>query len=216
MKIVAISDTHRMHRQIELPPGDVLVHAGDIGIENSFEHLIDFNDWLGTLPFKHKICIPGNHDFQIEYYPDQAKEIMTNGHLLINEEITINGIKFYGSPVTPRFHDWAYNVDRGPEIAEVWAKIPNDTDVLITHGPPYSILDRVRWGGYSVGCEELLKRITEVRPQVHVSGHIHEAAGQLEQDGILFVNASTCNLQYQPINPPITFDIHYAKEKGKT
>jgi Icc-related predicted phosphoesterase len=102
----------------------------------------DFDDWLGTLPHKHKIVICGNHDLCFEDNPKEARKLMKNAHYLEDETIEIEGLKFYGSPWQPEFHNWAFNLNRGEEIKKKWDLIPNDTDVLITHGPPYGILDK--------------------------------------------------------------------------
>ncbi len=208
MKIVAISDTHGFHNQLTIPDGDVLVHGGDLSHGTGTPQQVwDFNKWLGTLPHKHKVMIPGNHDFPFENDPEFCRKVMTNCHLLINEEIVIDGVKFWGSPVTPWFHDWAYNVQRGEDIAAVWKKIPDDTDVLITHGPPFDVLDKVERGNFPVGCEELAKRVIQVAPKVHIFGHIHEGYGQLDFGGIKFRNVSICTFRYQPTNPPTVIDI---------
>ena len=108
----------------------------------------------------------------------------------------------YFSPYQPEFCDWAFNkpID-SEEIAEVWSKIPDDVDVLITHGPPANILDST-FSGTHVGCPRLLKRVKEVKPRLHVFGHIHEGYGIDEEDSTVFVNASTCDLSYRPKQKP--------------
>ncbi len=208
MKIVAISDTHSYHREVTIPDGDVLVFAGDLSRgAGTPQEIKDFNTWLGELPHKHKIMIPGNHDFPFQTMPSMAPYLITKADLLIDQEIVIDGVKFYGSPWQPWFHDWAYNLDRGEPLREKWAKIPDDTDVLITHGPPHGILDVVRRGGMNVGCEDLAKRVVEIAPKVHIFGHIHESYGQLDFGGTLYVNASICTLWHEPTNPPVIIDI---------
>lgn len=84
--------------------------------------------------------------------------------------------------------------------------IPPDTDILITHGPPYGFADKT-YGGLSVGCEELIKVIDVIKPKVHVFGHIHEGYGIARNDHTVFINASTCTLRYRPENKPIVFDL---------
>lgn len=116
--------------------------------------------------------------------------------------MTLEGIKFYGSPWQPWFFDWAFNLQRGAEIRAKWDLIPLDTDVLITHGPAFGILDKTTRGA-RVGCEELLKVIEQVKPQLHVFGHIHEAYGIYSNDNLSFVNASNCDVQFNLVNPPI-------------
>jgi len=196
-----------MHRQLAIPDGDVLIHAGDIGVERNINRLVDFNDWLGELPHKHKIVIPGNHDVAIETSQLMAREILSNCHFLIDEEVVIEGIKFWGSPWQPEFCNWSWNLPRGKALEKVWSWIPDDTDVLITHGPPRGILDLVVVGALHEGCTDLRIRVFDVKPKVHIFGHIHEGYGQEEHEGIRFINASTCDFHYRPINPPVVVDI---------
>jgi len=205
LRIVCISDTHARHRQLVVPDGDVLVHGGDLTRRGSREDVRDFDDWLGTLPHPHKVVIAGNHDFCFERH-DWARAWITNATYLQDELIEIAGLRFYGSPWQPRFFDWAFNLDRGLPLRRVWAKIPTDVDVLITHGPPMGILDRTARGEH-VGCEELLAAVARVRPRLHVFGHIHESAGRIDRDGTIFVNASSCDLHYHASQSPIVVEL---------
>jgi Icc-related predicted phosphoesterase len=211
-RIVAISDTHSRHQQFSnLPPGDILIHAGDATVQGKFDEVIEFNRWLGTLPYKHKIFVAGNHDFLFEKSPEFARALITNATYLQDSFVIIEGLKIYGAPWQPRFFDWAFNVDRGAKIRRKWEMIPADTEVLITHGPPHGILDSVidRWTGQSeaVGCEELLPIVKHIKPRVHIFGHIHAGYGQITQDGIQFVNASSCNELYKVVHPPLVIDL---------
>lgn len=188
--IVCVSDTHGFHDQTDVPDGDILLHAGDLTKHGHLGDATDFNQWLGTLPHRHKIVIAGNHDFCFQREPDRARARLTNAIYLQDEAATIEGFHFYGSPWQPWFFDWAFNLERGPEIAAKWALIPDNTDILITHGPPLGFGDKtVR--GEAVGCADLLDRIRVVKPKLHVCGHIHEAAGVVRDGATLFVNAST-------------------------
>ncbi|HEV3386654.1 MAG TPA: metallophosphatase domain-containing protein [Gemmata sp.] len=190
MKIVCISDTHAGHEFTEVPDGDILVHGGDITRRGSLEDVESFNAWLGTLPHKHKVMICGNHDFCFQDRAAEARARITNAIYLEDSGCEIEGLTFYGSPWQPWFGGWAFNLERGSALAEVWAKIPIGVDVLITHGPPEGILDRtIR--GEAVGCRDLLARVYEVKPRLHVFGHIHEARGKVETEETIFVNAST-------------------------
>lgn len=206
MKIVIISDTHRYHKNIDLPAGDILIHAGDLSGSGTVSQLEDINEWFGTLGFSHIICVPGNHDRLFEWNLNVAREIMTNCTILLDEEIIINGLKFYGSPWQPRFFNWAFNLSRGRELTAVWAKIPEDTDVLITHCPPYAINDS-NINGEHCGCYDLLERVNQIKPKLHCFGHIHEGYGKNEFNGITFINASVCNAAYNPINKPHVISI---------
>lgn len=206
MKIVAISDTHNQISKMDIPDGDVLVHAGDATGQGMDWELIKFNDEFGALPHKHKIFIPGNHDFICQENEHVARLIMSKATMLIDEEIVIDGVKFYGSPWQPWFYDWAFNLPRGSTIAEKWAKIPEDTDVLITHGPPKGQNDLVTYGMVEVGCADLRDRVFQVKPQYHIFGHIHEAYGMSTKDGVTFVNAASVTLGYQVGNPPFVLE----------
>ncbi len=207
MKIVCISDTHSLHNRMEIPDGDLLIHAGDISSRGGLTEIADFNEWLGTLPHPHKVIIAGNHDFGFEHFPKEAKALITNAKYLNDSSVTIKGLKIWGSPIQPWFYDWAFNRKRGKDIRKHWKMIPTDTDILITHGPPYGILDDTD-RGEKVGCADLIEIIqTRVRPRLHVFGHIHEAYGQKQVDETLFVNASMVNLAYQPVNKAIVVEI---------
>jgi Icc-related predicted phosphoesterase len=189
MIIVAISDTHGYHDRLEVPDGDVLIHAGDITERGRLEEVEAFDRWLAQLPHRYKIVIAGNHDFCFQHRPGDARALMRHATYLQDEAVDVEGVKFYGSPWQPEFCDWAFNLPRGPALAAVWAKVPDDTRVLITHGPPLGIGDKTHRGPHA-GCEDLLQRVRQVRPPLHVFGHIHEGAGRYEVEGTTFVNAS--------------------------
>jgi Icc-related predicted phosphoesterase len=211
IKICCISDTHGMHNQVNMPSGDLLIFAGDLTNHGEIDQIRSFNKWLGTLDFEEKIIIPGNHDTSI-YSSTFAKDIIKNGTLLIDSYISFREYKIYGSPWSPKFGNWAYQLYRGNDIKKKWDLIPLDTDILVTHGPPLGILDKVPRSLKLQGCRELLNRVKQIQPAIHVFGHLHLNYNKIFKFGIktLFVNASTCTEEYEPINPPIVFDI---KEK---
>jgi Icc-related predicted phosphoesterase len=120
--------------------------------------------------------------------------------------VEIEGMTVWGSPITPFFFDWAFNRHRGAHIRRHWDLIPAGVDILVTHGPPYGILDRTA-RGQCVGCEELLPVVERLRPRLHVFGHIHEAYGQVEVKGTRFVNASVLDLHYRRVNAPVVIDV---------
>lgn len=190
LTIVCVSDTHANHWQTVVPDGDVLLYAGDMTRRGDLEDVHDFNRWLGKLPHRHKVVICGNHDFCFEREPDLARPLITNATYIQDETVVVEGIRIYGSPWQPWFFNWAFNAHRGNPIAEKWAKIPTDTDILITHGPVRKVLDMTCTGQH-VGCDDLLARIREVKPRLHVCGHIHEAGGVERHGETLSVNAST-------------------------
>jgi predicted phosphohydrolase len=209
MRIVCLSDTHLRTEGLVVPEGDLLLHAGDLtgrGKPNEVEAALA---WLAALPHPHKVLIAGNHDFLFQEDPERARALVARHPgltYLEDEETRVGDLRIWGSPWQPWFFDWAFNVKRGPELAAIWSRIPEGTDVLVTHGPPLGILDRTA-DGREVGCEDLLRRVEAVRPRLHVFGHIHEAYGRLERDGTLFVNASTCDLRYAPVHPPVSVDL---------
>jgi Icc-related predicted phosphoesterase len=206
MKIVVISDTHGRHEELLMPDGDVLIHAGDFTRYGAEEDVCLFNEFLGSLPHKHKIVIAGNHDSCLEQVPEQAEKLLTNATYLKDNSIVIDGIKFYGSPWQPWFFDWSFNLQRGTEIKEKWALIDEDTDVLITHGPPQGYCDRVR-EGENVGCADLLEVVELIMPRLHIFGHIHEGYGLAGNGQTTFINASSCDYYYQVTNPPVVIEI---------
>ena len=209
LKLVLISDTHNRHREMTLPAGDILIHSGDFlggPIDRQARQLQDFNAWLGLQPFKHRIVIAGNHDHLLAQ-PNAAswRACLTNCTYLQDEAAEIAGLRFYGSPWTPDFfrEHWVFNQPRrSEETIKRWAKIPDDTQALITHGPPNGVLDIARdmhdpTKDVHVGCNDLRRRIRQLKHlKLHTFGHIHESHGVHEEDGVRFVNASSLNGRY--------------------
>jgi predicted phosphodiesterase len=201
MKVVLTSDTHGRHDAIRIPDGDLLIVAGDFTKRGTRDEIAAFDRWIGAQPHRHKVVIAGNHDFGMQDFPDRAG-LVTGATYLEDAETVVEGLRIWGSPWQPRFFDWAFNLDRGEPIRRMWAKIPEGIDILVTHGPPRGILDLTD-RGEPVGCDDLRDAVFRIRPKLHVFGHIHEAYGQQEVDGIRFVNACACNLRYAPIQPPV-------------
>jgi len=227
LRIVCVSDTHTKHRNLQsIPDGDVLLHCGDFTQRGTHDEIIDFNKWLGSLPHKHKLVIAGNHDvcmdavsydqywdkdFRHKEYndPSKARTLLSNCLYLENRSVVIEGVKIYGSPMTPPIpgRAGAFNVTRGFEDQQHWAKVPADVDVLVTHGPPYGILDTT-FTGLHVGSETLLKEtMSRIRPRFHVFGHIHEAYGAARVGNTVFVNAATSTLLSKPRHAPVVIDV---------
>jgi Icc-related predicted phosphoesterase len=206
MRIVAISDTHMRHHKIAVPEGDVLVHAGDFTKRGSMKDVDAFNTWLGTLPHRHKLVIAGNHDWAFQKTPAEARAALNHATYLEDEGVELDGVRFWGSPWQPWFLSWAFNLQRGAEIAQKWALIPARTDVLITHGPPLGFGDRCV-GGEEVGCADLLARIRELRPRAHIFGHIHEGSGVRTDEHTTYVNASVLDVAYEVAYPPRVIDL---------
>lgn len=196
MRIVLISDSHSSHDGLQLPPGDLLIHAGDISTRGRLHEVKAFMDWFGRQSHPHKVMIAGNHDFLAEKDPGLFSSLIPEGVTYLNDSGTeVGGLKIWGSPIQPWFYDWAFNRQRGADIKKHWDMIPEDTDILITHGPPHGILDKCESGDV-VGCEDLMARVLEVNPKLHVFGHIHEAHGMEQRGKTTFVNASVLNLKY--------------------
>lgn len=224
MRIACISDVHSLHSKVNVPEDvDVTVCTGDFTGRGRVWEVRGFLTWFSLR--RRPVLIGGNHDFWLENRVDAFREMLREFPsitYLQDSAAVIDGVKFYGSPWTPWFHDWAFNlpVSDHPEYGtgpfgtpqeptkteEVWSKIPNDTDVLLTHGPPAGVLDGIP-AGKRVGCPVLRMRVADVRPKLHVFGHIHHSYGHKMVEGTMFVNASTCTEQYKPTNPPIVVEL---------
>lgn len=208
LKICVISDTHGEHGELVIPQCDILVHCGDstsLGKEHS---VVEFLNWFSSLEqCKNKVFIAGNHDFFFERKVEYAKTLIPeNVFYLEDSVIEIEGIKFYGTPVTPVFHNWAFNKTE-EQLTDYWKDIPEGIDFLITHGPPLGILDVSPWTKKHCGSETLKNEIFErIKPKYHCFGHIHDCYGIEEIDGVTFVNASSLNEQYEVSNEPIIIE----------
>jgi Icc-related predicted phosphoesterase len=203
--IVVVSDTHDLHREIDVPPGDLLIHAGDFTMNSmSAAKLIDFNDWLGELPHAFRVVIPGNHDFVLE--DPSRRSLITNATLLINEGVEIMGLKIWGSPATPLFGE-AFGVASDTDRVRLYSRIPTGTDVLISHGPPFGILDQPSGSKHHEGCHQLLDAVRRVRPMLHIFGHVHGGYGTFSTRDTLFVNAALPGTGYDLSNPPHRFSL---------
>ena len=189
LRLVLLSDTHGLHRNVQVPDGDLLIHAGDFtNFSKSQSEIVDFNTWLGELPHRHKIVVPGNHEFFLEADPSK-RSLLSNATLLINQAIQVEGIRIWGSPVTP-LYGGAFGMSSVVDRKRLYAQIPDDTDVLVTHGPPYGILDIAPSSTLHAGCRELFDAVMRGRPTLHVFGHIHGAHGIVHTHSTTFVNAA--------------------------
>lgn len=214
MIIDCVSDLHGHYPDLE--GGDVLIIAGDITASDKPYQYIQFFIWLDKQKYKHRILIAGNHDNVFKDYPP------TYGtwHYLCDSGIEIEGVKFWGSPWTNKFpgmneHCKAFAVDTQKELAVHWAKIPEDTNILVTHSPPFGTLDKTIHDNL-VGPISLSQKLWCLQNlKLHVFGHIHESYGKIDaspyapnyvdmyRDPHCSVNASHVNEHYQPVNPPI-------------
>jgi len=223
-RLALMSDPHTYHKKLKMPDADILVCAGDISFRGSLDEVQRWCEWVDTLlnrgKYKDVVWIAGNHDFFLQDGdPEFIKEVVRYaGTYLKDESAVVQGLKFYGSPWQPEFFDWAFNLPRGVALKLMWDKIPTDTQVLITHGPPYMILDNIfrktptkydpkgLLPGH-VGCVDLAEAVLRIRPRLHTFGHIHEAYGIVEKDGIIYANASVNTYGYEPTNELIVVDL---------
>ncbi len=215
MRITFISDTHNKHNRMtkDLPGGDLIIHAGD-STSRGYKHEIgQFIEWFDKLhQYDHKIFIAGNHDWGFQDNPkDTAKKLTEHPGITYLQDKSFyfaeSGIKVYGSPWQPEFYNWAFNLPRmGRELEQKWANIPNDTDILITHGPPMSRLDISGYGNVHCGCELLERRINEIKPKIHVFGHIHSSYGYSFDGHTHYINASMLDDRYEYTHKPLTVD----------
>ena len=222
MKITFISDTHTREQLItqDLPGGDFLFHSGDImNSGHNVNDVYSFCDWFDALNnYKHKVFIAGNHDRLFENNPKLVKEILKNYKNIVylqDQEIVLDGIKIYGSPWQPWFYNWAFNLPRkGPGLMSKWEAIPEDIDILLTHGPAYGILDTVEGRRQeSLGCELLAERLKEIDIKIHSCGHIHSGYGYVIDNNTHFFNTSVLNEQYDYSQKP--WNIEWDKETNR-
>lgn len=210
-----------MHDQVVVPDGDLLIHCGDWTGRGTMPAIEKFLNWFGNQPCPNKCFTAGNHELALDKGPMRNDKLALikkyadkyNMHYLEDSGTTINGLNIWASPATPYFYGWAFNKERGHDIKQHWDLIPDNTNILITHGPPYGILDVVplRFGEHRdphQGCEELAKRVKELKDlKLSCYGHIHSGYGQLQINNTTFVNASTCTEEYAPTNKPMVINL---------
>ena len=216
MRICAVSDTHTYHHRTNVPNGDVFVCCGDITFKGELHVIEDFCAWMKNLPHKHKVCIFGNHERGCERGHKREPAIKmvkdAGAHYLEDSGIEIEGYKFWGSPITKWFHSWEWNRYPGKDIQKHWNMIPDDTQILLTHGQPYGILDLAPTGFdefENVGDHDLLDRISKLPKLIaHIGGHLHTPGGhQITVNNVIYANAAICTEQHEPTNLPIVIDI---------
>lgn len=224
-RLVCLSDTHTYHHDLSVPEGDFLIHSGDFTKTGRAQDIISFVRWFASQPHKHKILVAGNHDLTLDAshyrhtwyrwhkYPEDEGSIRDyiereeSIHYLQDSEVTLDGVRIYGSPWQPAFGGWGFNLPRNSEaLKEKWGAVPEGLDVLVTHSPPYGVLDQLD-SGESVGCERLLSAVESKHPRVHVFGHIHEGYGTAQNEHTFFINASSCDGLYKAVNKPLVYDL---------
>lgn len=210
MKITFISDTHNKHKLFSFPGGDMIIHAGDLSSVGYLHELKRFFKWFSDVDYKYKVFIAGNHDWGFQRNQTEVKEILEDYPDIIyleDNSVTIEGIKIYGTPWQPRFMNWAFNLARNSgELKDKWDKIPEDTDILITHCPPHGKLDIVIGTDAHLGCNLLTERIKDIKPKIHVFGHIHSGNGYIYDGDTHFINASIVDENYMYRYKPFTIE----------
>jgi Icc-related predicted phosphoesterase len=238
MKIAVFSDTHNGHKQVELPECDIAIFAGDATSVGHKHEVESFLNWYGKQKqCKHKVFIAGNHDksFDKRFYHsyedhdlfkenehlgkpgwlvemiDRARALF-NIHYLENNSVMLEGLKIWGSPITPSFYRqyWAFNADRNEEIQSYWNQIPTDANIIVTHGPVHGKLDFIPESSEHAGCVDLKAKIEEIKPMMFVCGHIHSGRDVYNTDKTLYVNASIMDNSYHKQGDPMMFklDVH--------
>lgn len=220
MRIVALSDTHTLQADVPMPEGqfDVLVHAGDMGNVGKIREYEAIGKWFRSLKhqYRYQIIVPGNHDWGLMRQFDECREHFDDDVIfLIDKGVEIDGVKFYGCPWMPNFYDWAFMLPEN-ELPAVYAKIPDDTEVLITHCPPYGILDKAtrkyRFSEAYIydrcGSPALYQRVKQL-PNLkhHIFGHIHYGYGTEKIDDVTFHNVASLNENYNYQNAPQIIEV---------
>jgi Icc-related predicted phosphoesterase len=210
VKIVAVSDLHGYYP--EIPECDILLIAGDIlGPSDPFIQSAICSGplmiWLKKVPVKNIVMVAGNHDIIFEQYPSLLPKWPDNLYYLQDSGVELFGLKIYGSPWQIRFYDWAFNEDE-ENLVHIWAKIPNNTDVLVTHSPPYGYGDS-DIKGRMLGSPSLTHRILDIQPKIACWGHIHDGYSNKPYmiKNTMGFNVSLCTNSYKPMNSPIIIDL---------
>lgn len=208
--ICAISDTHEQHKSVSIPKCDLLIHAGDITGRGSLGKLRSFNAWVADLldsgHVGEAVYIAGNHDITLEGNScDVAEALLQAGTYLNCTTATVCGLTVHGIPHQLKFCDWAFNTDEA-RLTKLFDAVPQNTDILVTHGPPHGVRDRSEAGTYC-GSVALYNWIKKNQPKMVVCGHIHEGWGAAMVDNTLVVNASICTAAYKPTNQPIVVEL---------
>jgi predicted phosphodiesterase len=210
MRIICLSDTHNQHDQIAVPDGDFLIHAGDATLNGTTDETTSFMNWLSAQPHATKIFVPGNHDEPFAQRKELAilRKMFPKVRILIDQELRLRGMRIYGAPWLPAvFSDPTHWLGvRSPQLQKKWEAIPDDTALLVTHGPPCGILDKNEGGQY-IGDPVLAYRLSQLADlRLHVFGHVHASIGTMEKNGRLSLNAAICDSKYRPTRKPAVIE----------
>lgn len=197
--ILHFSDTHNKHREFILPNNiDIAIFSGDCSnpmdpYKNEAE-VRDFIKWYGSLDIKYKIFVAGNHDSSIEKRLISKFDFAAEGIIYLENDFTeIDGIKIWGSPITPTFGNWSFMKNRA-KLHDLWQTIPEDTDIIVVHGPPQGVLDLScnRENQFEMcGCKALTKRVKQIEPKYCMFGHIHNGDDVINTGTRTFVDHKT-------------------------
>ncbi|MEG0950140.1 MAG: metallophosphatase domain-containing protein [Bacteroidales bacterium] len=180
VRIFIFSDTHGDHHKLPIPTNiDIIICAGDVVNGLSNPELERFFKWYASIPADLRIFVAGNHELIFDLFPEEAKSLIPNNIVLLeNSGISYKKIKFYSVAARGWLH---YETE-----------IPNNTDILITHGPPLGILDNQQ------GCALLRKAVFKSKPAYHLFGHIHSLGNHTKTIN----NIRFCNVSYQNQEKP--------------
>jgi len=205
MKLICIADTHTREKQLHIPHGDILIHAGDFSELGTFRETKAFLTWFAQQPHSYKILVPGNHDFFLQKENiAKLRPYLKDINLLINDSLMIKNYLFWGSPNTPLGKNWAFGIELS-NIEAHWKQIPRHTNVVITHNPPYDILDHTK--SHHVGCPYLKKELQRIQPIYHIFGHAHDNYGKIKLGETTYINATSFDDKYTTPNKPIVVSL---------
>lgn len=221
MRIVFLSDTHGRHTELDIPEGDVIIHAGDVTDKGTNKEGMKFLHWFESLPHYYKIFTPGNHDLcfdpQLNVMNSDLRKALDRftslgdlNFMLLDEMCEIEGYRIWASPYTPKYDDrWTFSMNRGKDMLTQWSQIPPTVDILVTHGPPKNVLDEYIWAEDSehIGCEMLNKAVFQKKPRLHLFGHVHDSRGITVEESITFINGSIKRDDCDSLHPVWVIDI---------
>jgi Icc-related predicted phosphoesterase len=215
MLICAVSDTHEQHDELVIQPCDLFIHAGDICFQQNprpISALREFDEWLSTVPCRHRVVVPGNHDRVLEEPKNRA--LLQHAKVLVNSGVTIEGARIWGSPVTP-LPGMAFGMPNAADRKRHWARIPKNIDILVTHSAPYGILDAAPGSNEHEGCPELREAVLRVKPRLHIFGHTHVAYGRLQTKDTLFINAALVGELFEMDRPPVMLNFQARPDRSR-
>ena len=215
-KLVFISDTHSSMHEIKIPECDILFHCGDATYRGGLQEMEGFIKHFTNNKAKERVFVAGNHDKGLSsMFPEEMRitlrdKLSKAGIIYLEHEARdVQGLKVFGSPYSPQFGEWGFQYLRG---SDKWGDIPEGLDILITHGPPFSIMDK-NHRNWPCGCEHLFNHVMKKQPRIHAFGHIHEGYGTHSFNNTRFINASCLDEMYDAVNQPIVVEYDEVERK---